>query len=96
MHPENTSTPGIHPMTPVLLEGEWFHHAASTPELIRMGRPARDPLPGGDMYCPIEVWNRDSRRFEWQIAVFGINALQAVENAYGYLRLRWPIMPDGS
>lgn len=81
-------------MTEVLLEGELYALELETPLHARLGTPARDPLPGGDYYCPIEVLDNQSGEMHLQTAVFGINPMQAVENAFQCLRSHWPIVID--
>jgi hypothetical protein len=69
---------------------------------IQIGRPARDPNPKGDWYCPITMkgFGRSKTR-----AFFGIDPLQALQFALGILdlevrafagtaRLSWLEQPD--
>lgn len=96
MTTDNETPSAQHPMTPVLIAGELYSHDSPLPRMVRLGTPAPDPLPGGDYYCPIEIQNPQTGVYEWETAVFGVNALQAVENVYAYLRMNWPLMPPAA
>ncbi|WP_162946691.1 hypothetical protein [Ruegeria sp. EL01] len=81
-------------MTPPLIEGECYEWAQETPVYVRLGVPAPDPASTGDFYCPVEVLTHKTGEMLLYTEAFGINALQAVENAFLCVRQRWPIIFD--
>lgn len=86
----------IHPMTAPLIAGDFYCLEQQEPLFVRIGTPAKDPLPGGDMYCPIEVRMSKHGDLVFETTVFGINSLQAVELAFQCLRQRWPLIVTDS
>ena len=43
--------------------------------VVRIGKPVRDPLPGGDWLCPVQVVGLGDERVR---AAFGVDAVQAL------------------
>ena len=58
---------------------------ARAPVLIRIGKPVRDTLPGGDWACPSQIVGLGD---EAVTATFGVDALQALLLSVYGLRLR--------
>ena len=52
---------------------------------IQIGRPARDPNPKGDWYCPIRIKGFGQNKTQ---ALFGIDPLQALHFALDILELQ--------
>lgn len=69
---------------------------------IQIGRPARDPNPGGDWHCPMRIQGMGN---EIVRSFFGVDPLQALQHTLGILdlevrsfsgscRLSWLGQPD--
>lgn len=54
--------------------------------LVRIGKPAETPGVASEFYCPIQTTGLGSN--ELDTAVFGIDALQAIELAIRFVRYR--------
>jgi len=75
------------PMTAVIAEREIEAIRADGQDetiIVQVGRPARDPNPKGDWYCPLRIKGREKERVH---VVFGIDKLQALQFALGLLDL---------
>jgi hypothetical protein len=60
---------------------------------VRIGRPQRDPLPGGDWMCPVEIagiprWHPIVR------ASYGVDEMQALLLAFQLIRLELRLLQD--
>ncbi len=61
---------------------EWAGGAPAGEVVVRVGRPVRDPLPGGDWLCPIQIAGMygDAVR-----VAYGVDAVQALILAFQML-----------
>jgi uncharacterized protein DUF6968 len=65
----------------------------SRPITVRIGRPQRDPLPGGDWMCPVEIAGIP-RRHSIVRASYGVDEVQALLLAFQLIRLELLLLQD--
>ena len=79
----NERDESIHPMNDILIEDDYY--LGTKIFFVKIGKPAKDPLEGGDYYCPFDISYSNK---VISSVVFGINPLQALEMSFQGIRMK--------
>jgi hypothetical protein len=72
---------------------ELHRNRRSRPVTVRLRRPQRDPLPGGDWMCLVEIAGIPGRRPLLR-ASYGVDEMQALVLAFQLVRLELRLLQD--